>query len=160
MYLDYQKEQALTLYDQYKSVTKVIQSLGYPTRQTLYKWIEESSSPAKAEKQNTAKKRPRCPSANLKLEALHRCFELGENIQSVSEELGYSRTSIYTWRRKYLSGGVKALMTSTDTFHLQLSEDSSAASLEIERLKAQIQEMDREIKTLRKALADLQNGQK
>ena len=37
-----------------------------------------------------------------KLNILHRCFELGENVQLVSEETGYSRTAIYTWRRRYM----------------------------------------------------------
>ena len=38
MYSESQKKRALKLYDQYKSITKVIQCLGYPTRQALYRW--------------------------------------------------------------------------------------------------------------------------
>ena len=36
----------------------------------------------------------RNPSLKVKLDAIHRCFELGENIKSVSENIGYSRASI------------------------------------------------------------------
>lgn len=53
---------------------------------------------------------PRNPTLEVKLEALHRCFELGEDIQCVSEDIGYSRVSIYTWRKKYLTKGTVALM--------------------------------------------------
>lgn len=53
----------------------------------------------------------RHPSLEVKLNILHRCFEVGEDIKSVSEDTGYSRASIYSWRRKYLSGGAGALMS-------------------------------------------------
>ena len=32
---------------------------------------------------------PRHPLLNLKLEILHRCFELGEDVQLVANEIGY-----------------------------------------------------------------------
>ena len=57
---------------------------------------------------------PRHPPIKLKTEVLHRCFELGEDVKSVSEEIGYSRASIYTWRRKYLREGMTVLMNSAD----------------------------------------------
>ena len=38
---------------------------------------------------------PRHPSVEVKLNALHRCFELGEDIKLVSKNIGYSRASIY-----------------------------------------------------------------
>ena len=51
---------------------------------------------------NNAPNHPLHPSLETKLAILHRCFIEGENVQLVSEETGYSRASIYTWRRKYL----------------------------------------------------------
>lgn len=30
-----------------------------------------------------------------------RCFELGEDVEYVSRDIEYNRTSIYAWRRKY-----------------------------------------------------------
>ena len=57
---------------------------------------------------------PRHPSLNLKLDTNHRCFELGENVQLGSEEIGYSRASIYTWRKKYILNGATALMNTGD----------------------------------------------
>ena len=52
----------------------------------------------------------RHPSLETKLEILRRCFEDGEDIKSITEEYGYSRESIYNWRKKYLSGGSAAIM--------------------------------------------------
>jgi transposase-like protein len=57
---------------------------------------------------------PRHPPAELKMEVIHRCFECGEDVKSVSEEIGYSRASIYTWRQKYLQKGMVALMNPPD----------------------------------------------
>lgn len=37
---------------------------------------------------------PRHPPLELKLEVLYRCFELGEDVQSVSNEVGHSTASI------------------------------------------------------------------
>ena len=104
-----QKQKALQLYDEIKSVTKVVTRLGYPTRRCLYHWLWECNAPLKTPKVlkrfiNTAN-HPLRPSIENKLEILHRCFELGENAKLVSEEKGYSRASIYTWRRRYIKKG-------------------------------------------------------
>ena len=107
-----EKKNALQLYDETGSISKVIQKLGYPSRQNMYTWIKN---------RNIERKRIKCdytdspdhrrhPSLETKLEILHRCFEEGEEIKSISEEYGYSRESIYSWRKKYLSGGAGALM--------------------------------------------------
>ena len=45
MYSKEQREKALGLYDEYLSVTKVMQVLGYPkSRQGLYHWIKQRSA--------------------------------------------------------------------------------------------------------------------
>ena len=88
--------------------------LGYPARrQTLYNWINRKR--LLPEERSTFRgyntpEHPRHPPLELKLEVIRRCFELGENIQSVSKEIGYSTASIYTWRRKYILKGTTALM--------------------------------------------------
>lgn len=99
-----QKQKALQLYDGIKSVTKVVTRLGYPTRRCLYHWLWERNARLKTPKVlkrfiNTANHSLH-PSIETKSEILHRCFELGENAKLVSEEKGYSRASIYTWRRR------------------------------------------------------------
>lgn len=91
------------LYEQTYSVTETIRILGYPERATLYRWISEKGQPEKVRStkrgENTPD-HPRHPSVEVKLQVLHRCFEHGEDVKSVSEEIGYSRASIYNWQPK------------------------------------------------------------
>ena len=156
MYSEDQKKHAMKLYDQYKSVTKVIQCLGYPTRKALYIWIATRDDPAKQRSQrkkwNNTPSHLRHPSVEIKMEAIHRCFELGENVQLVSEEIGYSRASIYTWRKKYIQKGAAALMNTGDDPRGKLSEGEQSSSKEIEKLKAQMQDMQLEIDILKETL--------
>ena len=53
---------------------------------------------------------PRHHYAEFKYEAIHHCFELGEDVEYVSREIGYSRVSMYNWRRKYPEYGMVGLM--------------------------------------------------
>ena len=39
-YTQQEKQQALTLYTETGSIAKVINKLGYPTRQNMYTWIK------------------------------------------------------------------------------------------------------------------------
>lgn len=153
MYSKYQRKKALQLYDQCKSVNKVIQQLGYPTRARLYDWIamRESAPKNKAPRRryNNTPNQPRHPAVELKLETIHRCFELGENVQLVSEEIGYSRASIYTWRKKYILNGAAALMNTKDDPRGELPEGEPASSEEVAQLKAKMRDMQMEIDILK-----------
>jgi len=79
------------LYDQLKSVTKVIQQLEYPTRQGLYNWISARDGPPKEKgprtRLNNKPGHRLHPSYEIKINAIYRQFELGENVQSISEEI-------------------------------------------------------------------------
>ena len=48
------------------------------------------------EKIINASNHPRIPDTSLKLEAIKRCFSLGEGVEYVSRDIGYSRVSIYS----------------------------------------------------------------
>lgn len=149
------RERALQTYEDTHSVTKTIHSLGYPGRQTLYKWISEQNQPEKVKStyhgENTAI-HPRHPPVNLKLEVLHRCFELGEDVKSVSDEIGYSRASIYTWRRKYLQKGMTALMNPAHDPRGKLVPGTASSSEEINELKEQVQDMQMQIDILKETI--------
>ena len=99
MYSKEQKDIALRIYHQTESVTETIRILGYPTRRNLYTWIAEENTPPKPRKKypviDNPPDHPRNPPLEVKLNAIHRCYELGENIKYVSEDIGYSRASIY-----------------------------------------------------------------
>ena len=155
MFTKEKRQQAIELYRQTKSVTETVRTLGYPGRETLRRWIKEQAQPPKVKSRfrgvNTPA-HPRHPPADVKLKALHRCFELGEDVKSVSDEIGYSRASIYAWRRKYLQKGAVALMARKGVPREKLVPGSPASSDEMSLLKAQIQEMQMEIDILKETL--------
>lgn len=156
MYSKEQRETALQLYDECQSVTKVIQPLGYPSRQGMHKWLKERTKPLKEKanrkRYNNPKEHPLHPSAETKLAILERCFINGENVQLVSEETGYSRTSIYRWRKLYVSQGAAALMNEKDRPRGELEERCQISSEEIRELKQQMHDMQMEIDILRETL--------
>ena len=147
MYSKEQKDIALQIYHQTESVTETIRILGYPTRRNLYTWIAEENTPPKTRKEypviNNPPDHPRNPPLEVKLDAIHRCYELGENIKYVSEDIGYSRASIYQWRKRYLKEGTLGLMNHKNITPGTLVESSVSStdisSDEINQLKAQIQ---------------------
>ncbi len=155
MYSKEDIEAALKLYHQCGSVTKATRVLGYPSKRELYEWIlnEGADKPARKELLlvNTAD-HPRNPPLEVKMEAIHRCFELGESVKSVSEEIGYSRTSIYSWRKRYLQGGTAALMNDKNIKPDTLTEGSTAPVPDLAQLQAQIRDMQMEIDILKETI--------
>ena len=156
MYSKEQKDIALRIYHQTESVTETIRILGYPTRRNLYTWIAEENTPPKTRKEypviDNPPDHPRNPPLEVKLDAIHRCYELGENIKYVSEDIGYSRASIYQWRKRYLKEGTLGLMNHKSITPGTLVEGSVSStdisSDEINQLKAQMQDMQLEIDIL------------
>ena len=113
MYSKEQRAKALRIYHQIGAVTDTVRQLGYPSREHLYTWIRnEGKTKEKRKKLNlkNTTEHPRNPPAEFKLKVLRRCFENGESVKLVSEDTGYSRVSIYVWRKRYLQGGVFSLM--------------------------------------------------
>ena len=85
---------------------------------------------------------PRNPPAEFKLQALRRCFENGESVKSVSEEIEYSRASIYMWRKRYLQGGAASLMNTKNIKPGKLPDmDKKISSEEVESLRKQMYEL-------------------
>ena len=156
LFTDAKRIRALQTYEDTHSVTETIRVLGYPGRQTMYKWIRERNQPKKMKSSACRSKstvsHPRHPSVNLKLEVLHRCFELGEDVKSVSEEIGYSRASIYTWRRKYLRKGMTALMNPKDDPRGRLVPGTASSSEEINELKSEMKDLRMQIDILKETV--------
>ncbi len=157
MFSEEMKEIALKLYHECGSVTETTRILGYPTRRTLYSWIanEKMKKPERKTLQNiNTAEHPRNPPVEVKLDTIHRCFELGESVKSVSEEIGYTRASIYTWRKKYLKRGVVALMNDKNIILGTLLKNcnDSLEKQTIEDLKAQMVEMQMEIDVLKETI--------
>lgn len=160
MYSKEQKDIALRIYHQTESVTETIRILGYPTRRNLYTWIAEENTPPKTRKEypviDNPPDHPRNPPLEVKLDAIHRCYELGENIKYVSEDIGYSRASIYQWRKRYLKEGTLGLMNHKNITPGTLVEGSVSSTVissdEINQLKAQMQDMQLEIDILKETI--------
>ena len=157
MYSQDKIDVALKIYHQCGSVTTTIRVLGYSTRRALYTWIANEGS-VKPERKplklvNTAE-HPRNPPVEVKMEAIHRCFEFGESIKSVSEDIGYTRASIYSWRKKYLQGGITALMNDKNIKPGTLTEGASSteSALDLAQLQAQIRDMQMEIDILKETI--------
>ena len=77
-----EKKKALQLYDETGSISKVIQRLGYPSRQNMYTWIKNRNI-ERERRESDCTDSPdhrRHPSLETKLEIIHRCFEEGEEI--------------------------------------------------------------------------------
>ena len=103
MYREDQIKAALELYHQCGSVTKNIRSLGYPSRRALYGWINHEGKPKEQRKKSKlihTKEHPLNPSVKVKMDAFRRCFELGEGVKSVAGDVGYTKFSIFAWRKK------------------------------------------------------------
>ena len=157
MYTKEQREKALQIYDECHSVTKVIRCLGYPkSRQEMYVWLRQrdKTPPERPLRRriNNSPQHPLHPSVDVKLAILNRCFIEGENVKLVSEETGYSRASIYAWRRKYQARGLTALMNPRDKARGELKEGKPSSMKEIELLKQRIQDMQLEIDILNETL--------
>ena len=158
--MSYSKEQikkALELYQQCKSVSQTVCILGYPTRENLYKWIKKENVPQKERKKLpiiiNSSYHPRNPPIKTKLDAIKRCFELGESVKYVSEDIGYSRASIYQWRKIYLLKGKIALMNRKDNIKREkLLEGKESSFSELESLKEKIFSMQLEIDILKETI--------
>ena len=163
-YTEQEKERALALYDELGSIGKVINQLGYPTRQNMYTWIKNRNISFKQRAAVDYCDSPthrRHPTLEMKLNILHRCFEIGEDIKSVSEDTGYSRTSIYSWRRKYLNGGAGALMSQKK--HLPrgelTAETASTVDANQDNLMAKVKELEFENDILKETIKILKKDQ-
>lgn len=113
--------------------------------------------PKKSDYQCNTLDHPRHPSAEFKYEVLRRCFKLGEDVEYVSREIGYSRMAIYTWRRKYLKYGMVGLMAKRKSIPRKpLPPDAPRPqSEEMQALQEQVQHLHFEVDVLKETLTVL-----
>lgn len=168
MYTKEQEERALAEFQRTGSATQAVRQLGYPTLSTLYRWFGRRKAgldnnhghirPPIDEKlhQGCTAEHARHPSAEQKLVILHRCFEIGEDVEYVSRETGYSRTSIYKWRRQYLENGALELMPSSKDIMRRkdsLSGQSNERQLKsMDEMQKQIHDMQLDIDILKETI--------
>ena len=116
--------------------------------------------PKKSDYQCNTLDHPRHPSAEFKYEVLRRCFKLGEDVEYVSREIGYSRMAIYTWRRKYLKYGMVGLMAKRKSIPRKpLPPDAlRPQSEEMHALQKQVQHLQLEVDVLKETIAVLKKA--
>ena len=96
---------------------------------------------------------PRNPPAELKMDVLRRCFEQVGNIKSVSEEIGYSRASIYNWHKKYLREGAHALVNKKNIpVDVLLEEKPESHSEDVEQPRQQVFNLQLEVDILKETI--------
>ena len=115
----------------------------------MYTWIKnrniEKKKKASVDYSDTPEYR-RHPSLELKLSIIHRRFEKGEDIKSVSKETGYTRTSIYLWKRKYIIDDTAELVS--EKKHLprgKIDTDTSEHNPNQNDLVSKIKELEMEM---------------
>lgn len=148
---------ALETYRDLRSVSRTVQTLGYPTRTRLYTWIhEEGKNKTRKLKYNykNTPEHPRNPPANVKLDAIRRCFENGEKVIDVAEQIGYTTASIYNWRRLYLSKGALALQScNREDARGPLEEGKDEySSPEVSVLNKKVHDLEMEVAILKETL--------
>ena len=79
---------------------------------------------------------------------------MGEDVEYISREIGYSRTSIYAWRRKYLKYGMVGLMAKKKSIPRQPlpSESPAPQPEELETLRAELRELQLEVDVLKETI--------
>ena len=166
MYTKEQKERALKEFERLGSVQAVVTLLGYPSRHTLYDWYRNKIADIAdyhgsldkkyqiKQKYINAPNHPRNPGTNLKLNAINRCFSLGEGVEYVSRDIGYNRASIYSWYRKYQKFGVTGLMSSKKQIKRENIDFNTEPSKQqdISELQEQIKQLQMEVDVLKEAL--------
>ena len=166
MYTKEQKERALKEFERLGSVQAVVTLLGYPSRHTLYEWYRKKIADitdyhGSLDKEYIIKQKyinkpnhPRNPDISLKLDVIKRCFSLGEGVEYVSRDIGYSRASIYSWYRKYQKFGVAGFMSSKKQIKRENIDFNTEPSKqqEISELQEQIKQLQMEVDVLKEAL--------
>jgi len=146
----YTKEQvhaALTLYSKLHSLPKVVKILGYPSVGSLASWVHKYPEVVAPKSHKRHIKAP----INVKLDAIRRCYENGEMLKSVAEEIGYSSVAILNWHKKYQEKGLVGLMNKSDTDSSKSPKDIQSIN-DIEALKAQMMDMQMEIDILKETI--------
>lgn len=144
-----EKALALKIYHEEKSSARTRQILGYPSKECLRKWImaenrlSEPKRPASRHKTKNA-------SYNEKINSIHRCYDLGEALSLVAQELGRDPSTIRSWYRKYCKEGPTAIMGKPKKKKTSLKDIDSLKSEK--ELKAKVLELQLENDILRETI--------
>ena len=107
-YTEEEKAIALAYYHECHSAKKTVRDLGYPVRSCLNNWIAAEGKPKQPRKKNSINKG--MSTFEERLDIVHRCVDLGEDVHLVAKEHNRDVSTVYTWCRIYKKEGRIALM--------------------------------------------------
>lgn len=107
-YTDEEKAYALAYYHECRSAKKTVRDLGYPLSACLYNWIAEEGHPKKPRKKKSINKR--FSTFEERLQVVHRCVDLGEDVHLIAKEYNRNTSTVYEWCRIYKKEGHISLM--------------------------------------------------
>ena len=117
-----------------KCYRRTIRQLGYPTRDTLRKWVQEIAPDERKIYQRRVEY-----TQKQKIEAVA-AFKLRDtSAENIAGKLGLSRVSLYKWHDQLLPGEKEIAMTNKPD--QELPDDKDAFISEIEKLKKEINEL-------------------
>jgi len=149
-YTDEQKRRAVDHYvEQGHCLMHTIRCLGYPSRETLRKWVRELRPEfAKTVAGNSAARPPYRPTEKLAVVVALNTRQ--DAARELAAEVGVSRQTLYNWHHQRLGNTPPASMTTRKA--LSANEQEREALLkELDQLKAQVQHLRMEHAILEKA---------
>ena len=148
----YTFEEMQTAVDYYlnhgRSISRTVRAVGYPSRATLRKWIDEL---APGERKINVRRSTgiKLSQEQTKRAVIELCSREG-TAASVAEELGISRASLYKWKQKLLGKEDSEVMK--ESSRLPLSKDRDELLAKIDSLEKQIYRKQLELDILNKAV--------
>ena len=138
-----------------RSLSRTIRALGYPTRETLTKWIDEL---APNERKVRIKRSHMLQlSQKQKNEAVIELCVRKDTAEAVAKKHKVSRCSLYKWKNKLL--GQETIITMNRSNQTKLSDDRDDLLSEVEALKTEIHKKQMEIDILNKAAEIIKKDQ-
>lgn len=168
MYSWQAKLTALSYYDATKSPTLTVETLGYPSLQTLRNWIAERKTIEKGAFTPSSMIPPRQKqrleqhlTEEAKLQIVKRFYEGGEKLLHVAREIGCSRQTLYEWRDEFLNKqmiGRHMKASQSNTYPPQAEKpttDDPSVPLEdmtVEQMKQRLASLELKVDILSEAL--------
>ena len=144
-----QKKAAVKYYLEHgKCISRTCRKLGYPSRQTLIKWIDEIAPD----------ERKRCRKSGSGVEypyeikeqaVIDFCTRDG-SAQEVADQYGVNRVSLYNWKKQLVNdGSIPEVSKKRKTNNRSASEEITELKDEISRLKKEAEILNQEVYHLR-----------
>ena len=149
-YSKQQKEIAVKYYAEHgRSASKTVKTLGYPSREILKKWCEESGIDVRKRRTNGLQYSPEQKQKMV----IDLCTRKQESAAKVATVNGVTRDDLYNWKKKLLGKGYASVMPKKESKSTSKADstDKEALVSEIEELKNQIEKLKIEKMILDKA---------